>query len=49
MGAYDNIYSGRSIWLSILGYVVGFAFSFGIVYWIDIAISLVRNRIVAIQ
>ena len=34
MGAYDNIYSGRSIWLSILGYVVGFAFSFGIVYWI---------------
>ena len=34
MGAYDNIYSGRSIWLSIISYVVGFSFSFGIVYWI---------------
>jgi hypothetical protein len=34
MGAYSNLNSNRSIWLTVLGYVVGFAFSFGIVYWI---------------
>jgi peptidoglycan hydrolase CwlO-like protein len=34
MGAYDRLNSSRSIWWSILGYVVGFLFSFAIVYWI---------------
>ena len=34
MGAYSNLNSNRSIWLTVLGYVVGFAVSFGLVYWI---------------
>lgn len=34
MRTYDNLYGDKSIWPRIIGYVVGFTFSFGIVYWI---------------